>query len=244
MIIPKKIHQIWFQGEDNIDEEYNRSRQTILNGIYNTDTDWQYEFWDETRILKLLEIYPIYLELYNYYPYMIQKIDLAKYVILYHHGGVYIDMDMDWVKDFYDIIMSNDQIIISKLKQIPFYNNGIILSNERNKFWIDYINYLSENKKRKWYYTKFLYVQYTTGPIAFTVFINKYKKENNGIRILDPKYFEPCISKYKCEITDDTRLKNNFGNSWMPPFEKGIIFLYTYINYVILIIFIIILFFI
>ena len=41
------------------------------------------------RLLK--DNYPKYLKTYNAFPLMIQKIDFAKYVILYHYGGIYID---------------------------------------------------------------------------------------------------------------------------------------------------------
>ena len=61
------------------------------------------------------------------------KIDLARYIILYHYGGVYIDMDMEWIKDFSFLIDNDDELIINKTK-FKFYNNGVIFSKPKCKF--------------------------------------------------------------------------------------------------------------
>ncbi len=38
--------------------------------------------------------FPDFLPTYLAYPYQIQRADAIRYFILYHHGGVYIDLDM------------------------------------------------------------------------------------------------------------------------------------------------------
>ena len=80
-MIPKIIHHIWFQGEKNIPSEYPDYRKSwkIFNPTY------QYEFWDECRINNLItNDYPEYLEKYLKFN-MIQKIDMAKYCIIYKY---------------------------------------------------------------------------------------------------------------------------------------------------------------
>ena len=88
--IPKTIHQIWYQGEDNVPEEYRYYASTWRK--YNKN--YEYLLWDQDDISKLLcSLYPKYVEFYEALPTMIQKIDFAKYIILNHEGGCYVDMD-------------------------------------------------------------------------------------------------------------------------------------------------------
>tara|TARA_Y100000389_G_C17419674_1_gene495942 strand:+ start:86 stop:826 length:741 start_codon:yes stop_codon:yes gene_type:complete len=223
--IPKIIHQIWYQGVENIIEPYKYCHNTIKKGAI--ENNWKLYVWDEKSILKLInESFQQYLDLYNYFSYMIQKIDIAKYFILYKYGGVYIDMDMEWKKDFYDIIDNEDELIISRMRFYSnFYNNGILFSSINNNFWISYLNEIESNKVQKFYQNKFLYIQYTTGPLLFSYVISKLK--NKKIKILDYEYFEICESKHNCYPTENTRLKNHFGNSWLGPLENYCVKLYS-----------------
>ena len=44
------------------------------------------------------EHYPWFLPTYRSYPYDIQRVDVLRYFILHHHGGIYIDLDMGCLK--------------------------------------------------------------------------------------------------------------------------------------------------
>ena len=104
MLIPKIAHQIWFQDKNKINKEpYQTCHKTCLTKLKLFN--WKHIIWDDKSIRKLITVhYPQYLSLYNYFDIMVQKIDLAKYIIIYHYGGVYIDMDMDCVKDLTKLI--------------------------------------------------------------------------------------------------------------------------------------------
>lgn len=89
------IHQIWFQGEKNLPNRYKpwKDRWVSLAD--------EYKLWDAVEIEELIKehLHPSYLTLYLDYQHDIQRIDFAKYVILYLRGGVYCDMDMQLVQD-------------------------------------------------------------------------------------------------------------------------------------------------
>lgn len=91
MMIPRIIHQIWIQGFDKAPVKL----QTYSQECQRVNSDFQYIFWDEKSITKLLESFSKkFLDLYNNYHIFAQKADLARYVILYIYGGIYLDMDM------------------------------------------------------------------------------------------------------------------------------------------------------
>ena len=142
MTIPKIIHQIWFQGKENI-PDFHKKYQTICKNMYST---WEYMFWDKDSIHKLIHThYQELLYYYDFFPYLIQKVDFARYIILNHYGGCYIDMDVECLKPIDDLLLQypEKEFICSEI--VPsiwfqmkhfaykkFTNNGIILSSKTN----------------------------------------------------------------------------------------------------------------
>mgnify|MGYP001017549600 FL=1 len=116
-MIPKIIHQIWFQGTEYIPKHL----VNYQNSWKEKNQDYQYMFWDTNSIKELIKRVNIYwiTETYNNFPLMIQKIDFAKYVILYYIGGIYIDMDMKCLKSLNILLkLSNiktKKIVVSNL---------------------------------------------------------------------------------------------------------------------------------
>ena len=237
-MIPLIIHQIWFQGIKNIIQPYKNCFIKTIKVLENTS--WDHYFWDQNRIESFIKNeYPNYWDIYNKCNILVQKLDVARYLILYHYGGCYMDMDMELLKDFNDLLDDNDEMVISALKQ-SIYNNGILFSSKNNKFWLDFLRDV-DNKINLFKFDKMLNVHLSTGPINFTKFINSNKDKYN-IKILPYKYLEPCESAYDSTITNDAYVINHFGNSWINPFYKFFIQLYSNRNIAFLIIFIIVIF--
>ena len=89
--IPKIIHKIWWQGESVIPKVYHSS----LKSWRDHHPDWTIIVWDHASLEAVIrQHFPEYLEMFQGYPRMIQRIDAAKYFILCHFGGVYTDMGM------------------------------------------------------------------------------------------------------------------------------------------------------
>ncbi len=235
-MIPKIIHQIWYQGIDNIIEPYKLCFIYAIKFLENTN--WEHKFWDKESIEELiLDKYPQYFDLYNSCSILVQKLDIARYIILYHYGGCYMDMDMKIIKDFTDLLDEDDEIVVSKT-QHKFINNGILFSNINNKFWLDFLEDIKP-KINKFTFSKLISVNYSTGPINFTNFVNNKTKEMK-IKILPYKYLEPCESKYSQKITDDAHVINYFGNSWVDPYFNLLLFIYLNFKIIIIVIILII----
>ncbi len=212
-MIPLILHQIWFQGIDNIIEPY---KSCFINSIkILKHTKWDHQFWDKERIETLiLDKYPQYWNLYNKCDILIQKLDVARYIILYHYGGCYMDMDMEMLKDFHDLLEDDDEIILSNTIQ-TVYTNAVLFSNINNNFWLDFLNNI-DKKINVFKFNNLLNVYYSTGPLNFTYFVknnmNKYK-----VKILPYKYLEPAESRYNPEITEEAYIRNHFAYSWVDP---------------------------
>jgi mannosyltransferase OCH1-like enzyme len=236
-MIPLIIHQIWFQGIKNIIQPYKNCFIKTIKFLENTN--WDHYFWDKTRIEKfIIDEYPDYWDCYNKCNILVQKLDIARYLILYHYGGCYMDMDMEILKNFADLLEEEDELVFSLTKQFG-YNNSILFSSKNNKFWLDFLKHV-DKKINLLKFDNMLNIQFSTGPINFTSFIN-INKRNYKIKSLPFKYLEPCESSYNTFITDEAYVINHYGNSWINSFYKYFIKLYNNRNNLYIIIIIVVL---
>lgn len=91
--ISRHIHQIWITSkkETFLPEKYRRAGRACqrLHPHYN------YSLWTHTKISQWLdEFYPWFRPIYSSYSYDMQRVDAMKYLLLFHYGGVYIDLDV------------------------------------------------------------------------------------------------------------------------------------------------------
>lgn len=249
--IPKIIHQIWMQGINDVSDQ-NMSR---INNIVNLHKKWKYVLWDENMIYELLKNNPDWLDEYDKFVYLHQKVDFAKFVILYNFGGIYIDIDCDIIKNLDDIFAKIDDydIILSKMsdkidsisnyimcgKNSDCLNNGIIIGKPHTYI----LSYLIENFKTQcnFYENKIMCIQNTTGPPIFNELIDLYIKNNNkpdDILILPNYYFEPCIGQ-RCSIEAETYIAHKHELSWLSENQKIIFDFFSQLNLIYLTLFII-----
>lgn len=120
---------------------------------------------------------------------MIQRIDFAKYVILYIFGGVYIDIDVKCLKSLDSIYNehSDKNLILSLCPPNFIYrlllgfaglhlgerliNNGVIFSIPQHPFLLAIIKQAEQNKNTilKVLGKNFLHIFHTTGPVMVTM---------------------------------------------------------------------------
>ena len=213
---PKIVHQIWYQGEDQIPEKYHEN-------MYKTKVtlrDYQYIIWDNDKIENFLRKQnKTILDKYKSYPHLHQKVDFARYCILYFMGGLYVDMDATVIKDpsFLQKRFPGFEVYVSKVDLYPHesllsnaswrtINNGIIYSQKGSKFMENLINQIPESMN---ILPKVMDIQLTTGPLTFT----RIASNSEGVKILDPEYFEPCILT-ECNKTKNTITVHKHEGSW------------------------------
>jgi mannosyltransferase OCH1-like enzyme len=261
MSIPRIIHQIWFQGKENIPMhllDYHNSWKK-----YNPN--YTIIIWDETSINLLLSHietkteFPTWItNTYRNFPLMIQKIDFAKYIILYFLGGIYIDMDVKCIKSLDSLLelhnFKDKHIILSSLtfdflQRCIFFlsgnftitnliNNGIIMSMPKHDILLKTMLYTHKNKDNHFKnINNFLYIFYSTGPLALSNAINSYNQTNdtkNNVAILDESYFESChvnnVKNNNCIIPNNAIGIHYYEMSWASNNEKRLVQLYNFIQ--------------
>ena len=93
MRIPRIIHQTWKTAELPADLAALQATWQALH------PHWQYRLWTDSDNRALIaEHEPWFLPIYDGYQQPICRVDAARYFILKHHGGVYIDLDFECVR--------------------------------------------------------------------------------------------------------------------------------------------------
>ncbi len=189
-MIPKLIHIIWWQGINKIPDKFKYN----INSWKINNPKYKIILWDARSILNMIDRY--YYNKIILYKRMIQKIDYAKYLIIYKYGGCYVDIDMK-CNDKLDKYLDQNKINVSlfyftKIKIYPFINNGFIACNKNNSEIMLIINECNKYINND-YLIDELTVMKTTGPLLF----NRILNESNKINILDSNIiYESNIQEY------------------------------------------------
>lgn len=236
-MIPKIIHQIWFQGKDKCPHLDNCQTWKDKNRGY------EYMFWDEKMMAELVQSRYLYLyDKWNNYKYIHQKIDMFKYILMDYYGGIYADVDSICLKSFDSLLNQyKDGVIVSGLatNQLENYlafgtkdavNNGVIISSRGHPFWKWYIDRILDKSNEGPWLTKFNEINSTTGPAFFSQSIYEYKGE--GITVLNHEAFEPCYSGDPyCKVGKNSYVDHQHSQTWINPIMKWFAKIYYGVKY-------------
>jgi Mannosyltransferase OCH1 and related enzymes len=224
-MFPRVIHQIWFQGQDEVPKHLAENAKHVRD-FYN---EYDYIFWDDEKLQEMLREHPKWLETYVKLPRLIQKVDFARYVFLYLYGGIYIDMDVIPIRRIDNVLQEyNDyELIVSKLNLYSFeyvanlkYNNHIIIAKPHSIILLDLINEVVDVTHNN--PNKLTSIFDSTGP---RVFSNVLDKHPGKFVALDKRYMNPCRHS-SCYIQNDTKFIHLEENSWIASSMKAMTQLY------------------
>lgn len=149
-----------------------------------------------------------FLPIFNNYTYKIQKIDVAKYFILYYYGGIYSDLDIEPRKNIKSLL-NTISVMLVETPNVGLTNS--LMASIKNSTFFYYLIHniydwkdLSKRLSPKIPAGKQTKVLGTTGSTALWGIYSMYNYLKNGyndnsIRILNKQYFGKItifISKY------------------------------------------------
>lgn len=215
MSIPLITHQIWMQGWDKLPDKF----KINVKNLEEKNPEFKHMKWDEKGLREeCAKISVAVLEKFDSFKYIIQKVDLGRYAVLYNYGGISVDTDMASFKPIAGVPGFNTKDFIISYSAFPAYiigwvNNGLIMCKKNHHILFDLIMNITEtNVKESDFVTKELYINATTAPSKFNELVYKNRDE---VLILDHKYFEPCFSVDPlCEPGDDSIMDHKHELSW------------------------------
>ena len=110
-MIPRIIHQTW--RDKNLPPII--YKLVSENIAFFKANGYELMFWTDEMILKLIaDEYPNFYNIYKLARTGVQKGDIARIILVYHYGGIYIDLDVLVLRDFAEILdMSADKLYIT-----------------------------------------------------------------------------------------------------------------------------------
>ena len=192
-LIPKLIHQIWYQSK-TIPEQLKK----YSDSWKRNHPEYKYILWNkETIEPEIKKLNKKFQDTYFNYQYDIQRIDFAKIVILKNYGGIYSDLDLLSIRNISTLLNRGQSFYISKEKKNQI-GNAIIASTSHNyilniildEYYVkSLIHYKNLNKLH--------IVLNTTGPISITRIFKKYNIFNSKKVDYNTFRFYPIEWKHK-----------------------------------------------
>eukprot|EP00943_MAST-04B_sp_MAST-4B-sp1_P009251 g9251.t1 len=216
--IPRVLHQIWWQGMDDLieksknvygDDMYNQPDWRRTNFLKWSKTwkkyhpDWNYRFWDEPKILKMVEEhFPEFVTKFNSFDALIKKIDFARYLIMFLYGGLYVDMDFEAFRPIdpliysfsginnngerYDSRYAGPSVLLSEEGSTKTINCAVLASAPRHPFYWLVIHEVLRREDEYNDKNVSLGVLHSTGPVMLTNVATLYQSlyPQSNIRIL------------------------------------------------------------
>jgi hypothetical protein len=210
-MIPKIIHYCWF-GNNPIPENYKRyieSWKKYLPG-------YEIKEWNDSN-------YDVYKTLYTTQAYQFDKYafvsDYCRFDVLNQYGGIYLDTDVELIKDLTPIIEQGpyvgcqhpDSLEIETGQGMASYPNSDVLKDILEK----YSNLSFTNNQGL--------VDLTVGPVRWTQWFKDWGfvpgdskiQEVRGFKIYPSEYFCPKDPRFDTiNITENTYSIHHFNGSW------------------------------
>lgn len=197
LVVPKILHHTWKNRE--IPEKWAAAQKSCKD----LHPEYEFKLWTDADAVHFIEEhYPWFLPTFLAYPYQIQRVDSIRYFILYHYGGIYMDLDMgcrkriDFMRQYnftapltYPGGVSND--VIAAVPGDAYLHQ--VISNLR--YW------------NKWMVIKYIQVMFSAGPMFLTTQYSLYRNKA-GIAVIPPALY----GKY--DLSGDPYFYHLHGSSW------------------------------
>jgi mannosyltransferase OCH1-like enzyme len=170
--IPRIIHQTYSSAK--LPFKYAAWQKSCID-IHGPS--WKYKLWTDADLENLVAREFSWLqERYSGFLHWINRVDLARYMILYKYGGFFIDLDIECLAPL-DRFAQMGGAIIPRMSyntstEIPFWEhnfpNSLLGSIPRHDFWMDAMQSIAKSTKQG--------VENVTGSIFLHDLIYRYKK--------------------------------------------------------------------
>ena len=226
-MIPKTIHYCWF-GRNPLPE----SAKECIKSWKKFLPDYEIKEWNENNFNVNITTYTA--EAYKAKKYAFVS-DYARFWILYNHGGLYFDTDVEMLKPIDDIVAKGGFMGMEKTEgnTLDNFDSNTILIAAGLGLGVEKGHTLYkevlDNYNKKHFITwsgnfTGTVVTTTTNHIAKKIELKKdLINEFNGIFIYPDDYFDP-MNYYTGEITitPNTRTIHKYAATWVPKNKKSI----------------------
>lgn len=196
--IPKIIHQIW----SGIDEPLPNIFQELGKTWKKNHPEWKYLLWDNTMMVDFVKKhYPQHWEMYNKFPYNIQRWDAIRYLILDKMGGMYVDFDYESLSPIDKLVEGKTCCFslepkshVKAFKRVVdnVFNNALMLNAPGHPFMGKIVEKVFSKETLLYEARKDICVYSTTGPwMLIDLYSELTEEEKRQIYLIPARYVTP-----------------------------------------------------
>lgn len=213
-VIPKKIHYMWLGGGT-----LPKNLQMCVESWRKYCPDYEIIKWDESNYDVKKSVYMDQAYQYEKYGYVP---DYARIDILYHHGGIYMDTDVEVIRNLDDMLYQEAFCSVEKWQVLNFGGcSGAIPKQPALK------RFLQAWKQRRFINEEGSADILSSGFLDTRVamdcgyVLNGQNQTILGMNIYTYDYFHPYdYMSGKMELTDDTYAIHHFNGGWLDEHAK------------------------
>ncbi|KAL2128276.1 hypothetical protein VTI74DRAFT_9425 [Chaetomium olivicolor] len=211
--VPPVLHHISLGSGAATHSKWTQVRQDCLD----MHPDWDAYLWtDETAGKFVAETFPDLFEMWTTYRYPIQKIDALRYMVLYHYGGVILDMDLQCKRGFGPLRRFE---FVAPAAHPTGFSIGFMMAAKGNA----YVGKLVQNLKRynrHWLWLPYPTVMFSTG-CHYASTIHAFQRDRSSLKILAGPKHHPKMHRLNGPVS--TPIFNHLGSSSWHSYDAAMI---------------------
>ena len=231
IITPRVLHQTW---KDHAPPPPLDGYMTTCRSM-NEEAGFTYAFYDDTALRRAVaDAVPQHLPLYDAFAHTIERVDFARYAIMWKTGGVYLDADMECYKPLETFLAANDGRALLTTEPAAhaglydkFYPGGVsrvvcnaaMASPPGHPFWLSLMDFIADHYS----YSPTSNPVLSTGPMAITRCIQSAGGDvAAGVTVLDHCAFlsrndDPVVGADPAQVCPERRIYavHRWANTWV-----------------------------
>ena len=233
--IPRVLHQTWKTRD--VPQEWRAYRQSWLE----QHPLWEHRLWTDDDNRRLIsERHSWFLPTYDAFARDIQRVDAAKYFILYTCGGVYADLDCECVKPV-DPLVERGGALVGRTPD-GVIDAAFLASPAGHPFWKETFRQMQSPP----WIARVLHgvpgfdashVLFSTGPQMLKRAVRCYvdrsaSTQAAAITVCDPATFSSrsWLRRHEPFGDVDTFVRHHYSDSWLWPSESAVVRWFTMRN--------------
>ncbi|KAK4450949.1 hypothetical protein QBC34DRAFT_60815 [Podospora aff. communis PSN243] len=176
--VPPILHHVAMGGAGA--EHHIAKWQHVRHSCIDMHSGWDVYLWtDELASTFVADHFPEFREMWENYRYPIQKIDALRYMILYHYGGVILDMDLQCRRALGPLRRFD---FVAPAAHPTGFSVGFMMASKRNEF----VGAMVKNLKRynrHWLGLPYPTVMFSTG-CHYASTIHAYQRNRTELKVL------------------------------------------------------------
>lgn len=221
--IPKIIHQTWRTAA--IPDRW----MPYQASWRRAHPDWEYRLWTDAANRRLIaETYPWFLPVFDAFPRDIQRVDAAKYFILYTCGGVYADLDCECLKPL-DPLLARGGAVVSRTRD-GVIDCAVFASPARHPLWEAVFRAMQHPTlaaRLMWRVPalRASHVLFTTGTRMMKRVVRDYSRAPapaGALTVCEARFLSgrSWLDRYETFDEPDAFMRHHYADSWLGPGEQ------------------------